>query len=353
VTHWFESGELSERRTATVRFRGRLTGPRGDSSGRREFVQNESIDGIVAGSGPVSVSTEIYNLAAGDWDVTAELLDQRHRAAPAEGRAPWRRQKTLPRAAWSWKSWSLASAPFAPVATRWAPTVRLVPVPAVIPGSWIALVALGSAAGLGLQSLLLAQAGLPVVPALVLTAFAALAGLGAAKAWYIAMHPRSWRQSPGEGWAVDGFLVVLPLVVVAGLVVLELPIGRFVDASTPGLFVGVAIGRLGCFFTGCCAGRFSSSRWSVWSSDRRIGGRRVPTQLLESAAGLLIALATLALLLGTRRPFDGLIFIAALATYTLVRRTLLPLRAARQALFTYASSGSDRRRGALGTRGLD
>ena len=314
-------------------------------------MQNESIAGLVPGSGPISVTTEVYGLAAGEWEVTAELVIERHRGAKA--RAGPRRSRTLPRAAWSWKSWGLASARFEPVATRWAPTVRLVAIPAVIPGSWIALVALGSAGGLGLQAMLLARAGLPVVPALLLTVLAALAGLAGAKAWYIAMHRQSWRESPGEGWAVDGFLVVLPLVVLAGLVVLGLPIGRFVDASTPGLFVGIAIGRLGCFFTGCCAGRLSSSRWSVWSSDRRIGGRRVPTQLLESAAGLLIALATLALLLGTRPPFDGLVFIVALATYTLVRRILLPLRAARQAASSNARSDSDRPRSALGTRGLD
>ena len=354
VTHWFESADIGERSTATVRFHGRLRGSlRADSAGRHEFVHDESIDGIVPGSGPISVSTAVYDLAPGDWNVTAELLDQRRPATAMRSRASSRTQKTLPRAAWSWKSWSLRSGPFAPVATRWAPTVRLVAVPAVIPGSWIGLVALGSAAGLGLQAALLARAGLPVLPALVLTALAALAGLIAAKVWYIAMHPRTWRKSPGEGWAVDGFLVVLPLVVIAGVVVMELPIGRFVDASTPGLFVGVAIGRLGCFFTGCCAGRFSGSRWSVWSSDRRIGGRRVPTQLLESAAGLLLALGTLALVIGTRPPFDGLIFIVALATYTVVRRILLPLRAARQAVSNNASTRSDRRRHALGTPNLD
>ena len=354
VTHWFEAGDVGERSTATVRFHGRLSDPsRADLSGRREFVQDESVAGIVPGSGPISVSTEVYGLAPGDWNVTAELLDEQRPAPATKARNPSRRQKTLPRAAWSWKSWKLASGPFEPVTTRWAPTVRLVAVPAVIPGSWIALVALGSVAGLGLQATLLARAGLPVLPALLLTTLAAVSGLIAAKGWYIAMHPRTWRKSPAEGWAVDGFLVVLPLVVIAGLVVLELPIGRFVDASTPGLFVGVAIGRLGCFFTGCCAGRFSGSRWSIWSSDRRIGGRRVPTQLLESAAGLLIALATLALVLGTRLPFDGLIFIAALAAYTFIRRILLPLRAARQPVSGKASPRSDRRRSALGARGLE
>lgn len=73
------------------------------------------------------------------------------------------------------------------------------------------------------------------------------------------LTPAPWRQAILGGWAVDGFLVVAPLAAVLPLLTFNLPVGAFLDAAVPGLFFGVAIGRVGCFLTGCCAGRISSS----------------------------------------------------------------------------------------------
>ncbi len=102
------------------------------------------------------------------------------------------------------------------------------------------------------------------------------------------------------------------------------------DATAPGLFFAVAIGRVGCFLTGCCAGRCTSSRWGVWSSDRRIGARRIPAQLLESAAGLLIGLVAAWLVIGSVPVVEGLNFVAAFGVYLVVRQLLLRLRAERR-----------------------
>jgi len=271
-----------------VRFSGQRVGVRGKPTARDAFIKNEVIQGIVPGSGPVSITTHIYGLEPGEWTVTADLIrgprSADHPRTVASGRGT--RGHTLPRAAWSWRRWTLSSGPFQPVQTRWAPLTRLVSPPAVIPGSWFGLVLLGALVGLGVQSTLLARDKVSIVESLGITVAAAIAGLIGAKVRYAMLHPRTWRNSPTEGWAVDGFLVVLPLVVLAGLLAFDLPIGLFVDASTPALFFGVAIGRLGCFFTGCCAGQCTRSRWGIWSSDRRVGARRIPTQLLESAAGL-------------------------------------------------------------------
>ena len=120
------------------------------------------------------------------------------------------------------------------------------------------------------------------------------------------------------------------LVAVAALLAFNLPIGVFLDAAAPGMFFAVAIGRLGCFFTGCCAGRCTRSRWGVWSSDRRVGARRVPTQLLESAAGLLIGVAAVLLVLFEVPGVSGLVFVATMAGYIAVRQMLLRLRAERR-----------------------
>ena len=328
VTHWFESGTDGDPFAARVRFSGRRVGLRGKPLPGDTFVKEEVIDPVVPGSGPVSVTTWVYGLNPGEWTVSAELIRRGH----LRGRRPADRRgggggQSLPRGAWSWRRWALSNGAFAPVRTRWAPSVRMARIPAVIRGAWSGLVGLGVLVGAVIQAVLLARHDVPVTLALAIDLVALLSGLLAAKLLYVALRPHAWRQSIGEGWSVDGFLVVMPAVALGALLALDLPIGAFLDASAPALFFGVAIGRLGCFFTGCCAGRCTRSRWGVWSSDRRIGARRVPTQLLESAAGLLIGAVTLLLVLTYAPGIRGMIFVAAIAAYVLVRQLLLRLRA--------------------------
>ena len=81
---------------------------------------------------------------------------------------------------------------------------------------------------------------------------------------------------------------------------------------------------------GCCAGRVTDSRWGIWSSDRKVGARRIPAQILESAAGLAIAAVTTGLILGHVPRIDGTIFIGAFAVYLVVRQALLRVRAERR-----------------------
>lgn len=332
VSHWFDSGEDGDPYTATVRFRGQRLDVRGKPGPTDAFVRDEQIRGVVPGSGPVSVTSRVYGLEPGEWTVTAELIPTRSAAPKPTDRKLRSRPggATLPRASWSWRRWSMSSGEFRPVTTRWAPLVRLVSPPAVIPGSWTGLVALGAAIGLVIQAALLRRADIPGLAGTVVTLVALAIGLAAAKVRYIMLHPRTWRTSPAEGWAVGGFLVALPLAVLAGLLLLRLPVGAFVDASTPALFFGVAIGRLGCFFTGCCAGRCTRSRWGIWSSDRRVGARRIPTQLLESAVGLILGIGSLGILLLAPLPVEGLTFLGAMTAYFAARWRLLKLRLERQ-----------------------
>lgn len=330
MTHWFDSGESGDPYTATIRFRGTRLGGRGKPGPGDTFVRDEVVPNVVPGSGPVSVTTRVYDLEPGDWTVTAELVARprvRH-ASPGSGVAA--RGATLPRAAWSWRSWSLSSGPFTPVSTRWAPLARLVSPPGVIPGTWFGLVALGVAVGVALQAALLAREGVPVADTLLVTLTAALGGLAAAKIRYIMLHPGGWRKSFAEGWAVGGFLVAMPLIALVGVLIVDLPLGPFLDAGAPALFIGVAIGRVGCFLTGCCAGRCTRSRWGVWSSDRRVGARRIPAQLLESVVGLGLAIITFVVFVFFRPPVDGMVFTTGLATYFVARWRLLMLRAERQ-----------------------
>ena len=325
VTHWFDSGEGEEPYSATVRLTGRRGGIHGMPKPQDTFVQEDKIDGIVPGSGLVSITSCVYRRQPGEWTVSAELLRPRGDA----GRGRRVTAEPIRPAAWSWRRWKLSTGSAGTVKTRWAMLAPLARMPGVIPGVWPALGVLGALVALVTQVAILAHENVAVGQFLVVSLLALGFGLIGAKLWNAVLHPGPWRQWI-QGWSVDGFLFVAPVVAVAALLAFDLPIGVFLDAATPGLFFGVAIGRLGCFFTGCCAGRCTSSRWGVWSSDRRVGARRIPAQLIESLAGLLLGATSALLVLGHVPGVDGVIFAAAFGAYVVVRQLLLRVRAERR-----------------------
>lgn len=200
--------------------------------------------------------------------------------------------------------------------------------PAVVPGSYIGMIAVGVALAVAVQARLVAQRGVDGGAVLVTSFVAVLAGIVGAKAWYVADRAGRDRASGPAGWCIQGFLAGAIVALGAGVWYFGLPVGVVLDATAPALFMGLAVGRLGCFFTGCCAGRPSASRWAVWSSDRRVGARRIPTQLLESVAAAAIATAAYVLYRDAAGAATGAVLVAALAAYTLVRQVLLRLRAA-------------------------
>ncbi|MBF8290082.1 MAG: Phosphatidylglycerol--prolipoprotein diacylglyceryl transferase [Chloroflexi bacterium] len=316
---WFDSGQGSASYTATVRFTGRRVGSRGHVS-RDTFVQDETIEGVVPGTGPVSITTSVHGVPAGAWAVTGALI------RPAGLR---RAAHAVHPAAWSWRRWAVATGPEAPLRTRWALLAPLARQPAVIPGIYTVLGVLSIILAVAVQSAILGRGDVPVNRSLLASGLTILFGLIGAKAWYAVLHP-------GEsiirgGWAVDGFLIVFPIVAAVILATLDLPVGAVLDAAAPGVFFAVAIGRIGCFLTGCCAGRCTASRWSIWSSDRRVGARRIPTQLLESGAGLLLGVVTMVIVLAGSPLAPGVVFVVGYAGYTAVRQVLLPLRVERRA----------------------
>ena len=325
VTHWFDAGDAgddSDAYTATIRLAGQRVGIRGRPKPGDNFLHEDTVEGVVPGSGQVSVSSWVYGLQPGQWTVTGDLVRPDRRGRPSIER--------LDRGAWSWRRWAVSTIPPAPLKTRWALPAPLARIPAVVPGSWPLLGTIGVIVALMTQAAILGNEGVPVGPTLAVSLLAVALGLVGAKLWYAILHPGPWRQAILGGWAVDGFLAVALLVGVAGLVAFGLPVGTVLDATAPGVFFAVAIGRIGCFLTGCCAGHCTSSRWGVWSSDRRIGARRIPAQLLESAAGLLIGLTAAALVLSGLPTVGGLVFVTAFGAYVLVRQLLLRLRAERR-----------------------
>jgi phosphatidylglycerol:prolipoprotein diacylglycerol transferase len=320
VSHWFDPGEVGEPYEATIRLSGRRADVAGRPGPADTFVHEDAIERVVPGTGPISISSWIYGLKPGVWSVSGELV----KASRVAGRVAVRHAEPVAPAAWSWRHWSVQTASPAPIKTRWALAAPLARIPGVLPGSYTVLFAAGLIVALASQLAILASEQIAIPRSIFVSLLALSAGLLGAKLWSAALHP-------GEsllkgGWAVDGFLVTAPLVAIVALVAFGLPVGAYLDATAPGLFFAIAIGRLGCFLTGCCAGRVSSSRWAIWSSDRRIGARRIPAQLLESGAGLLIGTAALPLTLLHLRAVHGAVFIVGFAVYFVVRQILLRLR---------------------------
>lgn len=59
----------------------------------------------------------------------------------------------------------------------------------------------------------------------------------------------------------------------------QLPKKEILQLATPGYSIFHAIGRIGCFFAGCCYGKVASWGFALWNEP---GVKRIPVQLIES-----------------------------------------------------------------------
>ena len=321
VTYWFDPSPHPGHYPVTVRFSGRRIDVIGRLQSGDRFVQDETIEEVISGSGPISLTARVRGINPGEWAVTARMLGS---ASPTRG--PREQGNATPAAGRSgpaarfWSRWAPSAGSAELVRTCPTPFVR---VPGILPGIWGAMVTLGMVVALALQALVISADHLAVGPWWTVSLVAIVVGIVSAKVWFIVLYRHEHRI---EGWCIQGFITGAILADAIVLVVLDVPIGVFLDVTAPGLLFGMAVGRVGCFFAGCCGGPPTASRWGVWSSDQHVGARRLPTQLLESVLALSLGLGVLVAVLG-HGPAGGAFFVAALAAYTLGRQGLLRLRA--------------------------
>ena len=319
-TYWLDPGEAGEPFSATIRFSGRRTDVTGKPQARDSFWQEETVDGIVPGSGPVAITTEVRGINPGEWTVTARSAaragGRAYRSYPPPGHdpdghyhAPWPRRVKIPAE---------------PAAATSTSSLLRSKVPGIIRFAYATLVSLGVLAGLGLEALLLSHGHYSLFRPMLFSVIAIVAGVIGGKGWYVAVH----RGKKFDGWCIQGFVAGAAVVVAAAaLAGPGIPAGAFLAAAAPALLIGMAIGRLGCFWAGCCTGRPTAARWGVWSSDRRLGCRRAPAQLLEALAALISGAAVLAVVLAAGLARSGPAAVVGLAVYTLGRQFILGLRA--------------------------
>lgn len=309
VTYWFDARPDGPAYTVHLLIEGRLRGEAPDGRAST-FRVVRSIDGVLPGSGRNCFTMRVSDLAYGTWDVTVSPVVRAPKGAPTT----WvhAQDPRLPRGS------SSGLTTFGPVARTQAPGVKL--------GAWPTLVGSGVVLALLLQSQLASGLGLPTFSVFLLTVVACLLGLVGARAYYLITHLSQRHDPMTQGLSVQGFVLLTTLTWLAGSALLDLSVGAVLDATAPGLLLGMTVGRLGCVLGGCCVGRPTAAPWGVWSSDRRRGTRRVPVQMLESGmAGALVLLTSLAVLV-LDRSGEGLVFVAGVAAYTAGRQILFPMR---------------------------
>src|SRR2546430_15632512 len=80
VTYWFDPAPHPGPYAVTVRFSGRRIDVKGRLSPGDRFVQDETIEEVVPGSGPISLTTRVRGINPGEWLVTARMLGAAHPA---------------------------------------------------------------------------------------------------------------------------------------------------------------------------------------------------------------------------------------------------------------------------------
>jgi phosphatidylglycerol:prolipoprotein diacylglycerol transferase len=176
--------------------------------------------------------------------------------------------------------------------------------------SFGAMVALAAIVGVWLFQRELRRAGLPDNAADAGVA-GVMAGLAGAKLLWVAEHlheePLAQLLFNRGGLSWFGGLVGGIGAGLAVMILRRLPILAVLSAATPGLVIGHAIGRIGCFLVGDDYGRPSTLPWAI-AFPRGLPPTDVPvhpTQLYEAA--LLLPIAWLLFRLRRRRASDAFV----------------------------------------------
>jgi phosphatidylglycerol:prolipoprotein diacylglycerol transferase len=203
------------------------------------------------------------------------------------------------------------------------------------------LVALGVLVGLWISVRNSAKSGIKAENAWDFGIAVVLAGIIGSKVLYILVDWHAYMQNPREifslstlqaGGVFSGGLIAAFIVAAWFLRRHHMPALATCDAFAPGLAMGHAIGRVGCFAAGCCFGKPTTHFWGVTFTNplaARLVGTPLnealePTQLFESAVELSIFF--LLTWMFKRKKFDGQIFGAYLFLYGVARFFLEFLR---------------------------
>jgi phosphatidylglycerol:prolipoprotein diacylglycerol transferase len=203
------------------------------------------------------------------------------------------------------------------------------------------------------------QVGIHPVSILACYAAAGVGGLAGGRVLYsVAVDPGLWgllsnplRLISGSGFAMYGGLIGGTIAVALVALQQGIPTWKLADIAAPSVLIGMGVGRLGCFFAGCCHGgvapRMPDSsvlmgpplQGVLWSSNsfpfvtaefqggvgRLLHQPLYPTQLWAFVS--LVGLSALLLAVWDYRRFDGQMAALALLIEPLFRGTIEVFRA--------------------------
>lgn len=192
------------------------------------------------------------------------------------------------------------------------------------------LVAMGVLIGLSLSVRYSRLQGLDPEKAWNLGILVVLCGIVGAKILLIVNDWDFYMRNPGEIFSVNtlrsggvfsGGLIGALIAAVWYIRKNRIPLLKTCDAFAPGLALGHAIGRLGCFSAGCCYGKETHAWWGVTFtnvlSQAPLNVPLHPTQLIEAAVEFLNFLLLSWMI--TRKRFDGQVFGTFMVVYGIAR----------------------------------
>ena len=162
-----------------------------------------------------------------------------------------------------------------------------------------------------------------------------IAGLVGAKVLLLAVDFRFYSHNPRELLSIFQSGGVFYGGLIGGILVAwwyvrrhALPGWATADVLAPGVILGQAIGRLGCFAAGCCYGKPTSVPWAVTFTDvyaARTTGTPLdtplhPSQLYESVLAFLLFFGLL--WLSDRKRFPGQVVLTYTVGYSVIRFVL-------------------------------
>ncbi len=191
------------------------------------------------------------------------------------------------------------------------------------------LVAAGFLLGLGLAVRQGRKEGIPSYKITDLGFYILLSAIVGSRLFFILIHASHYLKNPLEIFKIwegglvfyGGFIFAIPTTLWY-IKKNALNVWNTGDLFAPSIAVGHAIGRIGCFFAGCCYGRPAEGLpWSVTFTDpqslARIGVPLHPTQLYESFGEFTIFI--LLITLRRYKSFQGQLFLTYILFYSVLR----------------------------------
>lgn len=171
-----------------------------------------------------------------------------------------------------------------------------------------------------------------------------VAAIIGSRLFYVAVNPKMFLDDPVEIFKIwngglvfyGGFIGAL----ITGIIYLKIkniPVWKTADIMAPSVSLAHFFGRIGCFFAGCCYGKYCDLPWAVtFSNPDSLAPQGLPlhpTQLYSALNNLAIFL--LLFFFRKRKKFDGQIFWLYVLLYGITRSFIEIFRADFRGEFFY------------------